>query len=355
MRVLIIADDLTGALDSCAPLAGAGLRCVLARRPGDVPAALRRRPDVLTVSTASREGGAAAAQAAVALALEAVGQLPEIVFKKIDSRLKGHVAHEVAVVAERIGCGRALVAPAVPAQGRFVLGGRLTGDGVPAPVDVAALFAASGLAIDAPDACCDADLDAILAHALDGPPTLLVGAAGLAAAVARRIATGQAPAPRLAAPILFAIGSRDPITLAQVARLARRGEVVVEPAPDGVCPELVATGAARLLRLAPGEGRAFDARAAGDRFAEGIARIVRGGGFGSLFACGGETADAILGALDHGVLDVEGELSPGVPVSTLPEAGRRLRFVTKSGGFGDEDALVALVAAAGADWRGGAG
>ena len=33
MRVLIIADDLTGALDSAVTLTRAGLRCVVARRP----------------------------------------------------------------------------------------------------------------------------------------------------------------------------------------------------------------------------------------------------------------------------------------------------------------------------------
>ena len=75
MRVLIIADDLTGALDSAVTLTGAGLRCVVARRPGDIAAALALAPDVLSVSTASREGGAAAARAAVAAALDAVGDL----------------------------------------------------------------------------------------------------------------------------------------------------------------------------------------------------------------------------------------------------------------------------------------
>ena len=58
---------------------------------------------MLSVSTASREGSAAAARAAVAAALDAVGALPEIVFKKVDFRLKGHVAAEVAVVAARSG------------------------------------------------------------------------------------------------------------------------------------------------------------------------------------------------------------------------------------------------------------
>src|SRR5262245_11514476 len=76
MRVLIIADDLTGALDSAVTMTGTGLRCVVARRPRDVAAALWREPDVLAVSTASREGGEAAARAAVAAALDAVGRVP---------------------------------------------------------------------------------------------------------------------------------------------------------------------------------------------------------------------------------------------------------------------------------------
>ena len=151
MRILIIADDLTGALDSAATMTGAGLRSVVARRPADVAAAMAGDPDVLAISTASREGGAAAARDAVAAALDAVGALPEIVFKKVDSRLKGHVAGEVAVLSARAGRTRALVAPAIPAQGRAVVGGRLTGAGVAMPIDVAATVSGIGLSLYIPD------------------------------------------------------------------------------------------------------------------------------------------------------------------------------------------------------------
>lgn len=344
MRLLIVADDLTGALDSAVALTGAGLTCVVARRPGDVKAALDLAPDVLAVSTASREADAAAARAAVVAALDAVGPLPPIVFKKIDSRLKGHVAAEVSVLAARSGRRRALVAPAVPLQGRVVAGGRLAGAGVADPIDVAAAFAGSGLALDVPDVAGDDDLDRALARAGGDAPSLLVGAAGLAAALARRIAGGRwrIPVPSLAAPVLFAIGSRDPITLAQVERLAATGGTEVTLAPEGVCPPR----GGGVVRLVGGEGRAFDPALAGGRFAEGIAQLVRAGGVGTLFACGGETADAILGALGAGVLSIEGEVLPGVPASSILADGRRLQVVTKSGGFGNEDALVAVVAAA---------
>lgn len=347
MRALLIADDLTGALDSAVTLTGAGLRCVVARRPHDVAAALAHAPDVLSISTASREGSAAAGRAAVSAALDAVGTLPEIVFKKVDSRLKGHVADEVDAIVERRQYERALVAPAIPAQGRVVVDGALAGAGVTAPIDVAGVFRESGLTLDVPDTRTDADLDAALDHAAKCTGTLLVGAAGLAAAVARSLATEPWSIPRceIESPLLLAVGSHDPITLAQVDRLAATGMVALATAPDGACPAAM-PGGGGLVRIVAGGGRAFEPRAAGARFAEGIAQLVRNGPVRSLFACGGETADAILGALGFGVLVVEGEVLPGVPVSRILTKRGDLQLVTKSGGFGDEDALVSVVAAA---------
>lgn len=344
MRVLIIADDLTGALDSAVTLTGTGLRCVVARRPSDVAAALRREPGILAVNTASREGSAMAARAAVSAALDAVGRVPEIVFKKVDSRLKGHVAGEVAVFAERSGRTRALVAPAVPAQGRTVSGGFLTGTGVATPIDVAAAVSASGLPLTIPETRDDGDLDTALKRVSDGTPALLVGAAGLAAALARRLAPGgRSTVPVVRAPILLAIGSHDPITLAQVERLAGREDVTIDTAPDGACPAASGGEVGRLLRLVPSEGRPFDAKAAGGRFAAEVAQLVRSGGFSAVLACGGETADAILGALGQGILEIEGEILPGAPVSSMVIGEQRLQLITKSGGFGAEDALVAVV------------
>lgn len=349
MRALLIADDLTGALDSAVALTGAGLRCVVARRPQDIATALALAPDVLSVSTASREGGADAARAAVAAALEAVGDLPEILFKKVDSRLKGHVRDEVEVIAGGSGRRRALVAPAIPGQGRVVEGGRLTGVGVAAPIDVAAILQGAGLTLDVPDTRTDADLDRALVRAGELGRTLLVGAAGLAAAVARRLAPAfwSIPKPAIEAPLLLAIGSHDPITLAQVDRLAATGQVTAAVAPDGDCPSVL-TGPAALLRLVPGRDgrRPFDPHAAGARFAEGIAQLVATGGARSLLGCGGETADSILGALGAGVLAIEGEVLPGVPVSRILSDKQNLQLVTKSGGFGDEEALVSVVRAA---------
>ena len=191
MRVLIIADDLTGALDSAVTLTGTGLRCVVARRPSDVAAALRREPGILAVSTASREGSATAARAAVSAALDAVGRVPEIVFKKVDSRLKGHVADEVAVVRRAIGANpgagrscdpgpRAHRVRRLPHRYRRRRADRRGGG----------CRGEWPRALKVPDTRDDVDLDAALERVSDGTPALLVGAAGLAAAVARRLAPG---------------------------------------------------------------------------------------------------------------------------------------------------------------------
>jgi D-threonate/D-erythronate kinase len=345
MQVLIIADDLTGALDSAVTLAEVGLKCSVARRPYDIGAALATRPDVLAVSTASREGGEATAREAVAKVLDATMSRRAIVFKKIDSRLKGHVAAELDVLAERTGITRALVAPAIPRQGRTTKGGLLTGIGVDAPIDVAAALAASGLDIAVPDASTDAELDGELGGALAGAPTLLVGAAGLAAALARHLrprGSGR-PAGNLPAPLVLAIGSGDPITLAQIDAVRATGLVDDLAAPGGDLASQAAAPGDRpqLVRLVLSAD--FDPRTAGARFAQSVAGVLAAGGARSLFSCGGETTDAILGELGVGVLVVEGEFLPGIPVSRMIVNGRTMWLITKSGGFGTPEALISVV------------
>jgi D-threonate/D-erythronate kinase len=345
MKTLIVADDLTGALDSAVTFAGMGLRCTVARRPAAIPAAMATAPDVLAVSTASREGSAETATRSVSQVFDAIGDRPMLIFKKVDSRLKGHCGVELGMVAARTGIKRAVVTPAIPAQGRATQGGRLSGAGVASPIDVAAIFAGAGVTVEAPDAATNADLDRVVTAAMSGDPVLLVGAAGLAAALARHLRPGARPAPvgSLSAPLLLAIGSRDPITLAQLDALRAAG-VQELLAPDGRVE--VPTGGiphdALLLRLVTGDDP-FDPRSANALFAASVSEFAKSAGVGTLLACGGETADAILGSLGVGILEVEGEALPGVPVSSMVVGGRRKGLVTKSGGFGAPDALARIV------------
>ena len=79
---------------------------------------------------------------------------------------------------------------------------------------------------------------------------------------------------------------------------------------------------ALLLRLVTG-GDPFDPLRANALFAKSVSQFAKSVDVGTLLACGGETADAILGSLGVGILEVEGEALPGVPVSSMVVGGRR--------------------------------
>lgn len=347
MRLLIVADDLTGALDSACEAARMGVETLVFRTPASLTRALAagdRLAPVVAVGTGSRDGDADAARAAMRAVVDALPALaPERVMKKVDSRLKGHVGVETAVLARALGARRVLAAPAIPDMGRVQKDGRLSGAGIATPIAVATLFADADAVV--PDIGADADFDAAIRAAPDALP---VGARGLAAALVRALWPGlrEVAPPPPPGPALFAIGSRDPITLAQIAELAAAGGDTVErrDAPDGALDPAPGWRAPiRLATMTPGRGA--DPRAAGALFARRVALALAADHAPTLLACGGETADALLARLGADRLDIAGALIPGV---ALAKAARRdgptLHLVTKSGGFGAPDALARLAA-----------
>jgi len=373
-RVVIVADDLTGALDAAAPFAGRGAHTRVVVSPTDLAAVLADAGDceVLAVNTETRHAPVADAAARVAEVFTAVMALsPSLVIKKIDSTLRGHVVAES--LAARQALGRPLiVAPAVPAQGRTVRHGRVrvhgralaesdfARDARSAPPDGALpeLFAAAGLAVacrgvddarlegdvvwDAEDA---AALDALV-QVLDAAPApgIVVGAAGVCQALARRHFRGRGPSPSPGDSWLLVVGSRCEQARRQVARLREyRGDwqeaeaPAAQPPPQGwqgatllrpgrVGPEWTADDVARALAV---QADAWLARAASPPW---------------LFLTGGDTATALLRHRGVRSIEVAGEWEPGVAWGWL-EGERRRPVVTKAGGFGDDALLVRLLAA----------
>jgi uncharacterized protein YgbK (DUF1537 family) len=142
--MVVIADDLTGAADCVAR--SAALNCsaaVLLYSPDDRQS--KPWPDVEILSIDANSRCLPAEKAS-----ELTGRLVDlwdshstessehILFKKVDSTLRGHVAVEVAALlrACRTSDPRGaklsiLMAPALPAQGRTTVGGRLLVHGVP--------------------------------------------------------------------------------------------------------------------------------------------------------------------------------------------------------------------------------
>lgn len=341
-RIAVIADDLTGALDAVAPFAQAGLRCFVATGPDRMAAALLHEPQVVAVSTNSRDLASDLARIAVTAVTTALRNTP-VLFKKIDSRLKGNIAAEVLAMADAAGLRQVLLCPAIPQMGRVVSGGRLQGFGVTAPMPVATVLAdAARLRVHTPDAVSDADIDAILTSI--APGTLLIGARGLSAGLARQFPQRQpAPIPSvLPRPLAFVIGSRDPKTLQQVAAL-RQAHPVAQfiAAPNGQADPCLAGSGVIILQAVPGDSPT-DPLSVTQALAASCRRLFVTPPAAMLLT-GGDTSLAVLTEIGVGVLQVLGEAQPGMPLCRAPGPGAPL-IVTKSGGFGLPDALSRFAA-----------
>lgn len=131
MNALIVADDLTGAMDTGHQFAAGGLETVVrvnTRSVDDDDDA----PAVVAVTTETRYADVATARERVArVASTAEPDDSTLVYKKIDSTLRGNVVAELEATIDATGAALAVVAPAFPAAGRATRDGVHTVDGVP--------------------------------------------------------------------------------------------------------------------------------------------------------------------------------------------------------------------------------
>src|SRR5215216_6888123 len=128
MRVAIIADDLTGAADTGVQLARAGYRTAVVFRDSPMPPA--EDLDAVALDTDSRAMPAGFAAKRVLEAGHAVRHA-RIVYKKLDSTLRGPIAAELTAALEATGRHRVVVAPAFPSAGRTTVDGVQMVRGVP--------------------------------------------------------------------------------------------------------------------------------------------------------------------------------------------------------------------------------
>ncbi|WP_415379619.1 four-carbon acid sugar kinase family protein [Halosimplex sp. TS25] len=368
---LVVADDLTGAMDTGHGFAARGRSVRVRRAVGGDPSDTGHA-DVLVVDTDSRDDDPAAAATAVARAVDA--HPAELVYKKVDSTLRGNVVAEVDAAVAAARADLAVVAPAFPATGRTTEGGRHLVDGTPlaeagygasesalrtlfAPSDYPAARVESPTVEAGADAVadrltaiassnrpalaiCDAATDDHLAAIADGaastgPNALYVGSGGLAARVA---VPGESPAaadPRADSSgesgVLGVVGSVNERTLAQLAPVDDAVVVTLDPAAAVRDPETVGRAAADALTDSLGRrGRAVVTAATGaddvrvaergaadvdavaaDRIATALAAAARatvdGAALGGLFLTGGDVAGSVLDALDAAELALAGE------------------------------------------------
>lgn len=389
--ILIIADDLSGAADCAIGTANAGLESIVVFDPA-APA----RSQVVAVDADSRRLPASEARALNAALGARAADAGCLLYKKIDSTLRGNFAAEMGALT---GAGVAIVAPAFPGAGRAVVHGRVRVHGVPlertaiwasegmtGTADVAAMLAAQGLRAgrvdlatvraglraelvrlvsqtDVQAVVCDAETDADLAAvaaASAGLPVYWVGSAGLAAHLPGAFGirgSARAPAISVAGPTLIVVGSASEVSRQQARALEQRRGATLRSmvAPAAVlragdadpqwralgerARSALAGGSDLLVCTGLGEG---DDLAQGRAICQSLARLLAplAPRVGALVATGGETARAVLGAFGASGLRMSSEVEPGVPLS-LALGPRPIAVVTKAGAFGSPGTLVA--------------
>jgi uncharacterized protein YgbK (DUF1537 family) len=365
VRVLVLADDLTGASDTVVQFARAGWSSLLSLSGG-----WREEPaeDAVALTLDTRRDPHAERLTARDAADLATGAL----YLKIDSTIRGRVAEQVrgalAGVRRRRPASYAVVCPAYPALGRTVVDGVVLVDGtpvhegaagrdpvtpvtesdltrllpgsvrVPATGDLEAALREAGAAYDVVvvDARDDADVERLAAAvAAIGPDALPVGSAGLAGALARAWSEATLDTRRPATPpvptgrALVVVSSLHEVARAQARELGRSAEagtVDVLLTPDR--PE---HGAA--------EARARD-------IAAQASELLDRGEHDLLVLVGGDGAAATLNVLGAAGIRVADAPVEGVPLGTVV-GGRHdgLAVATKAGGFGDPTTLIRLFTA----------
>jgi uncharacterized protein YgbK (DUF1537 family) len=388
MQLLIVADDLTGAADAAVAFATSRRTAVLVRPSDEWPPV-----EVLAINTESRYLDSSSARKTVGEVVSRAGNRGVRVFKKVDSLLRGNIGTEIAVCLEALtGPARsvlAIVAPAFPRTGRTMVNGILHVAGSPIgsaghladmlsgaglshalvttddwadPKSLALRFQdmlTSGIDTAVVDAGNDSEFAAIVTAAtLLGDQALL--AASVETADPNRLGQ-QIPTPkevfRVRGNSLAVIGSYSPTSNAQLQELLRAGfqHIYLDhkhrldaEGPAGtidICATVAnlteALDRGRAV-LTPDLGAPLDKRQAkAVATALGATAAASSIHASSIVVSGGETALAVLTHLGVEVLEIQGEILPGVVHAAMP--GFPQSFVTKSGAFGDAHTLVSAV------------
>ena len=131
-RLLVIADDFTGALDTGVQFAKEGIPAKVTDDRNSDLAELFSQAQVVVVDTESRHLSPEAARREVAQVIQRVSAAKvDIIYKKTDSALRGNVGAELSALLERYPDETLAFAPAFPSMNRLTRDGVQYIDGVP--------------------------------------------------------------------------------------------------------------------------------------------------------------------------------------------------------------------------------
>ncbi len=397
VRLLLIADDFTGALDSSIFFATKGIPTVVELSPDFSWEELSENTQILAINSASRHMPAERAAACVRrIADEAKRRNVGIIFKKIDSALRGNPGSELAAVLDSPREQQLFLLPAYPDGGRVTNRGLQLWNGTPIsettyrddplePVLESNIkrilqqqtsIPISEVARDAelPDRTgilvLDADTNERILwrcrQILQLPkPIFFGGCAGLSAALAQALypAARRAAVPIPKLPLIVVSGSLHPVSVAQMAFGRSLGLPYYSLRLDReLSPSFFGTDAGmewlrtarrelaskRVLLLETARTGAFADSGTYDavsrRIASLLTHIYSPEQPAALAVFGGDTLLEVAAALLSGGMLPQYEVERGVPLALASDKyGHVIPLISKSGGFGTERVIETLL------------
>lgn len=398
IKVLVLADDVTGALDAGVKFSDAGLKTKVSLLPKIEETDTGASVLVLCVPT-RHETPETAYRQVRALSARAAEKHIGCIFKKTDSALRGNVGAELAAVLDGSGEHELFFIPALPAMNRVTINGIhyingvpvhesvfgddpfepvtesyipallekqmnepvevITGATPPAPVN-------SGKRIAVLDCETQSGMEKLTRTLYEsGRLHAVAGCSGLAEALAAALcgSVSETEAEPETERLTVVCGSMNPISLEQVAYAEKTGYAAVSVPVE----RLLETG------LESAEGKAFldalwaeysknehllietgAANAARGELPEEIGKSVASllgailkdlldrGAVSRLMIIGGDTLLGFMDAIGCRELSPQREILQGVVESEYIYRGVRHSVLSKSGGFGQTDLLLRL-------------
>ena len=383
MKLLVIADDFTGALDtgvkfmSCSTVVS-----ILFNLNQDIPLG----QSVLIYNAETRHKTPEEAQKIIQDIVKwAFLNGVTHIYKKTDSALRGNIGIELSTLLAEWNSGPLVFAPAYPALNRYTRNGIQYIDELPVHHSRVAdviyetatplIQETCGNHIDSIstkekriiicDANTESDLENIASWAENSHITCFAGCAGLAKALAARMCVNDKEYDKgLTKPILLAVcGSVNPITVEQVltaekagvprVRLSKKKMLISSDGGDCISDsnllqsieECKINGALIIdVDNDSDTGKGILPAEIGMKIANCLAtitkRILDLGLNPTLFCTGGDTFLAIVNKLGVKKISLDKEMYPGVVLTKVMYNGNILNVISKSGGFGNKNLLL---------------
>ncbi|HIF9182364.1 TPA: four-carbon acid sugar kinase family protein [Photobacterium damselae] len=403
-RLIVIADDFTGANDT-------GVQ--LAKRGATVAVALSKMPvkcDIPVINTESRskttEFSIEAVQKAI---IENIDKDTKVVFKKIDSTFRGNIGAEIEAAVSAFKAEIIIVAGAIPAAGRTTVNGKCLINGVPVtetefardpktPVKSSQIAEIIGSQSTLP--CRDVSLDqirsgqltieiesankastplvliadaetendlVIIAEAIEhaNKKTVLVGAAGIAAQLPHSLFLSSRTLP-----VLVLAGSMSVVTQEQVYYCQQSGLYIVDIDVQEVykhhnkiltyaiehVSQVIRAGKNCAVRTTSNQNerhrtkvfcaeQEINGTELGDIVASFLGKLgkslIERYPLSGVLLTGGDIATAVATEIGANGYVIEGEILPCIPYGHF--SNHSTKIVTKAGGFGSVDAIEKII------------